>query len=73
MLRTFIRDAPSASIARGLRYTTTALLAGLGPEAAARRSVVHWTVDPTALLAALDSGRLPDALPLSTSEMTITA
>jgi hypothetical protein len=35
-------------------------------------SVVQWTVDPTALIAALEMGKLPGALPRSASQMTIT-
>jgi uncharacterized protein len=130
VLRRLIRDARSASLARGLRLTTTALLAGLGksvvdrllfdyfrsmpPEAfvamechgfarfldgrnelfasvphlreileferallratlLGTSSVVNWTVDPTQLIAALETGRLPQNLPLSPSRMTIMA
>ena len=130
VLRRLIRDARSASLARGLRLTTTALLAGLGkpvvdrlfadyfhsvpPETfvamechgfarflAGRRDVlssvsylrdvlefegallratlfgtsseVKWTVDPTQLIAALETGRLPQNLPPSPSSMAITA
>jgi hypothetical protein len=129
VLSRLIHDARSASLVRGLRFTTTALLAGRGKEAVAQvmsdyfrstppetfvvmecyrfarfladrpelvasvaylseilafeqallsasvfrtTSVVQWTVDPTALIAALEMGKLPGALPRSASQMTIT-
>ena len=130
VLKRLIHDARSASLARGLRFTTTALLAGLGKDAVARllsdyfqssppetfvvmecyrfarflknrsdlvssvaylaeilafehallaaslfgtTTVVHWTVDPTELIAALETGKMPGQLPRSPSRMTITA
>jgi uncharacterized protein len=130
VLRRLIRDARSASLVRGLRLTTTALLAGLGKAAVDRllsdyfrlmppeafvalechefagflgrrndvlaavpylgeilefegallratlfqtSSIVNWTVDPTQLIAALETGRLPQHLSFSPSRMTITA
>jgi len=129
VLRRLIRDARSASLARGLRYTTTVLLAALGQDAVARllsdyfqsyppetfvamecygftlflkthvgvlssvpylaeilefeqalltaslfgaTTVVHWTVDPTELIDALNAGHLPRGLSPSPSHMTIT-
>jgi uncharacterized protein (UPF0276 family) len=129
VLRRLIHDARSASLARGLRFTTTALLAGLGKDVVARlmsdyfqssppetfvvmecyrfarfladrtelvssvaylpevlafeqallsaslfgtTTVVHWTVDPTELIAALEAGKMPEGLPPSASRMTIT-
>lgn len=130
VLRRLIRDARSASLVRGLRFTTTALLAGLGTETVDRllsdyfqsappeafvamechgfarflgrrlpvlssvpyltevlafehalisaslfgtTTEVNWTVDPTQLIASLEMGTLPDALPTSASRMTITS
>ena len=128
--RQLIRDARTGSLTRTLRYTVTALLAGLGEQgtatlldeyaaavppdsypaveadhfatflgsrvevlsrvpwldeviafehALARATVygvssdVRWSVDPTALLAALADGRLPDALPSVSSMVRLSA
>lgn len=62
ILRRLIRDARSASIARGLRYTITALLAGAGAEATTALVDAYCRSTPPDAYVALECHRFADHL-----------
>jgi hypothetical protein len=57
VLRRLIHDARSASLARGMRFTTTALLAGLGKNAVDRLLSDHFQSSPAETFVVMECHR----------------